>query len=44
MFLLTLAAFFAAGRDEKGGKRAYTFVTRRLIGWSDREGAGDRQL
>jgi hypothetical protein len=26
------------------GKRAYTFVTRRLIGWSDREGAGDRQL
>jgi serine/threonine protein kinase len=26
------------------GKRAYTFVTRRLFGWSDREGAGDRQL
>jgi serine/threonine protein kinase len=26
------------------GKRAYTFVTRRIIGWSDREGAGDRQL
>ncbi len=26
------------------GKRAYTFITRRVIGWSDREGAGDRQL
>jgi RIO-like serine/threonine protein kinase len=26
------------------GKRAYTFVTRRLLRWSDREGAGDRQL
>ncbi len=26
------------------GKPAYTFVTRRLFGWSDREGAGDRQL
>ncbi len=26
------------------GKRAYTFVTRRLIGWSDREGAGDRRF
>ncbi|MBM4218254.1 MAG: hypothetical protein FJ171_01180 [Gammaproteobacteria bacterium] len=25
------------------GKRAYTFLTRRVIGWSDREGAGDRQ-
>ena len=26
------------------GKRAYTFVTRRVIGWSDREGAGDRRF
>lgn len=26
------------------GKRAYLFVTRRLLRWSDREGAGDRQL
>jgi serine/threonine protein kinase len=26
------------------GKRAYTFVTRRVIGWSDREGAGDRHF
>jgi RIO-like serine/threonine protein kinase len=26
------------------GKRAYTFVTRRLLRWSDREGAGDRSL
>lgn len=26
------------------GKRAYRFVTRRLLGWADREGAGDRQL
>lgn len=26
------------------GKRAYRFVTRRLLRWSDREGAGDRQL
>lgn len=26
------------------GKRAYTFVTRRLFGWSDREGAGDRRF
>lgn len=26
------------------GKRAYTFLTRRVIGWSDREGAGDRQF
>jgi RIO-like serine/threonine protein kinase len=24
------------------GKKAYLFVTRRLLGWSDREGAGDR--
>ncbi len=24
------------------GKRAYTFVTRRILGWADREGAGDR--
>ncbi len=24
------------------GKRVYTFVTRRLLRWSDREGAGDR--
>jgi RIO-like serine/threonine protein kinase len=24
------------------GKPAYLFVTRRLLGWSDREGAGDR--
>ncbi len=26
------------------GKRLYTFVTRRLLGWADREGAGDRNL
>ncbi|HPF28351.1 MAG TPA: RIO1 family regulatory kinase/ATPase [Steroidobacteraceae bacterium] len=26
------------------GKRAYRFVTRRILHWSDREGAGDRQL
>jgi RIO-like serine/threonine protein kinase len=26
------------------GKPVYLFVTRRLLGWSDREGAGDRQL
>jgi len=26
------------------GKRVYTFVTRRLLRWSDREGAGDRHL
>jgi len=26
------------------GKRAYLFVTRKLLGWADREGAGDRQL
>lgn len=25
------------------GKRVYTFVTRRLLGWADREGAGDRE-
>lgn len=26
------------------GKRIYLFVTRRLLGWADREGAGDRNL
>ncbi len=26
------------------GKRAYTFLTRRVFGWSDREGAGDRKF
>lgn len=26
------------------GKRIYTFVTRRLLRWADREGAGDRTL
>jgi RIO-like serine/threonine protein kinase len=26
------------------GKWLYTFVTRRLLGWADREGAGDRNL
>lgn len=26
------------------GKRAYRFLTRRLLGWSDREGAGDRRF
>ena len=26
------------------GKRFYVWVTRRLLGWRDREGAGDRQL
>lgn len=25
------------------GKRIYNFVTRRLLGWADREGAGDRK-
>ena len=25
------------------GKPAYTFITRRLFGWADREGAGDRR-
>jgi hypothetical protein len=32
-----LAALWA-----RTGKPAYRFVTRRLLGWSDREGAGDR--
>lgn len=27
-----------------GVKPSYVFVTRRLLGWADREGAGDRQL
>ena len=26
------------------GKPVYTFVTRRLFGWADREGAGDRHV
>ncbi|HEX9706641.1 MAG TPA: hypothetical protein VGA24_03290, partial [Steroidobacteraceae bacterium] len=26
------------------GKPVYTFVTRRLFGWADREGAGDRRF
>jgi predicted Ser/Thr protein kinase len=26
------------------GKPAYTFVTRRVFGWADREGAGDRRF
>lgn len=26
------------------GKRAYAFLTRRVFGWSDREGAGDRRF
>lgn len=26
------------------GKRVYLFVTRRMLGWADREGAGDRKL
>lgn len=26
------------------GKRLYRFITRRVLRWSDREGAGDRQL
>jgi RIO-like serine/threonine protein kinase len=25
------------------GKKVYLFITRRLLGWSDREGAGDRR-
>lgn len=25
------------------GKKLYTFVTRRVLGWADREGAGDRK-
>ncbi len=28
----------------RSGKPIYRFVTRRLLGWSDREGAGDRNL
>jgi hypothetical protein len=32
-----LAALWA-----RSGKPAYRFVTRRLLGWADREGAGDR--
>jgi hypothetical protein len=27
----------------KSGKRVYLLVTRRWLGWADREGAGDRQ-
>lgn len=27
---------------KKTGKRIYLFVTRRMLGWADREGAGDR--
>ncbi len=34
-----LARFWRAS-----GKRVYRFVTRRLLGWADREGAGDRSL
>lgn len=26
----------------KSGKRVYLFVTRKILGWADREGAGDR--
>ncbi|HKZ74442.1 MAG TPA: hypothetical protein VJ011_10275, partial [Steroidobacteraceae bacterium] len=26
------------------GKRIYLFVTRRVLGWADREGAGDRHI
>ncbi|MDH4260756.1 MAG: serine/threonine protein kinase [Gammaproteobacteria bacterium] len=26
------------------GKRLYRFITRRLLGWADREGAGDRRF
>ena len=34
---------FAAGRRVGAhGKPVYRFVTRRLLGWADREGAGDR--
>ncbi|HKE45286.1 MAG TPA: hypothetical protein VKB41_12200 [Steroidobacteraceae bacterium] len=25
------------------GKKVYTFITRRVLGWADREGAGDRK-
>lgn len=32
----------AAALWARTGKPAYRFVTRRLLGWSDREGAGDR--
>jgi predicted lipoprotein with Yx(FWY)xxD motif len=31
-----------AGIWARTGKPVYRFVTRRLLGWSDREGAGDR--
>lgn len=34
-----IAAFWAGT-----GKPVYRFVTRRLLGWTDREGAGDRQV
>jgi hypothetical protein len=26
------------------GKPVYRFITRRLLGWADREGAGDRRF
>ena len=32
----------AARAWSRSGKQLYLFVTRRLLGWSDREGAGDR--
>lgn len=32
----------ASGAWMRTGKPVYRFVTRRLLGWSDREGAGDR--
>jgi hypothetical protein len=26
------------------GKKIYLFITRRVLGWQDREGAGDRSM
>jgi hypothetical protein len=31
-----------AATGARTGKPLYRFVTRRLLGWADREGAGDR--
>ena len=34
---------FASRAWKRTGKPVYLFITRRLLGWADREGAGDRQ-
>lgn len=41
--VLARASLLSAGWA-RSGKPIYRFVTRRLLGWSDREGAGDRNL